>query len=262
MDLPIAHYKLNDNAATSTVVDAQVGHDGAARTDAGEINTDTINATGKINGALRFNGSSQYVRIPDHADFDITTTLTACCWAKNDNAAIPATERFLGKSDSNGNNLEWRLQITADELFQGIVSLDGTTGNASIVILDNNIFTITGTGTDGWHFYALTFDSSGGAASSILYLDGVSPAQTETSAARASIHNGPAPISIGAIFSNSSTPTTIGHWDGLLDNVMIFDRALTPPEITELWNNGNGTEEFGGGRPRGRYDGTYRSRYN
>ncbi|HEB26660.1 MAG TPA: LamG domain-containing protein [Porticoccus sp.] len=257
MDLPIVHYKMNDNAATSTVVDAQVGHDGAARTDAGEINTDTINATGKINGALRFNGSSQYVKVSDHADFNITTTLSVCIWAQNDNAAIATAEDFCSKYNQFGDDREWFLFIDTNEKVNGIISVDGTFTNVSHVVSDAAV-----TDTTVWHFYAFTFDASGGAVSPILYLDGSVVASTEIGTARASINNGTSPIVIASHYTNAGTPTTSGHWDGLIDNVMIFDRALTPSEITELWNNGNGTEEFGGGRPRGRYDGTYRSRYN
>ena len=254
MDLPIVHYKLNDNAATSTVVDAQVGHDGAARTDAGEINTDTINATGKINGALHFNGSTQYVTIPDHADVSITTIISVCCWANNDNADLTAFEALVAKYSISTDQREWIFSISSAEKIQVNISEAGT--------ITSSVLTDVAHTTTGWHFYVFTFDASGGAASPVIYLDGLLRASTETGAAATGISDGVVPVTIGASYTNFALPVTTNHWDGLIDNVMIFDKALTPSEITELWNNGNGTEEFGGGRPRGRYDGTYRSRYN
>jgi hypothetical protein len=55
--------------------------------------------------------------------------------------------------------------------------------------------------------------------------------------------------------NTASTSTYIGRfgsglrWIGSIDNVMIFDRALTTEEIKALYNNGNGTETIptGGG---------------
>ncbi|MHC4457842.1 MAG: hypothetical protein ACYS0I_12295, partial [Planctomycetota bacterium] len=34
------------------------------------------------------------------------------------------------------------------------------------------------------------------------------------------------------------------NFEGSIDNVMIFDRALTAEEIETLYNEGNGTETF------------------
>jgi hypothetical protein len=50
----IGHWKMNDDAATKVVVDSSAnGNDGTA-----QQNTEDINVTGKINGALSFNGTS------------------------------------------------------------------------------------------------------------------------------------------------------------------------------------------------------------
>ena len=54
---PVAHYKLNDNAA-STVVVNEKGTNGAL---GGGDTTATKSIVGKINGALQFNGIDDYV---------------------------------------------------------------------------------------------------------------------------------------------------------------------------------------------------------
>lgn len=259
---PVVQYKMNDNAASSVVVDAMGTIDGASRTDGGEINTDTIDTAGKINGALQFNGSTQYVSIPDNAVFDITDTLTVCVWAKNDATNI-GQQAMVGKDDAGTGKREWSILLDADQKLFVVISDDGTA--QSVPIADNDVVTETGTEIDEWHLYGFTIDTSGGAATPLLYLDGISIARTEAGAATTTINNDDVPVTIGGVLSNG---LIIDLWDGAIDNVLIFDRVLTSDEITTLWNNGNGTEGFGevSGR-RGRYSGKpeyrswHRSRY-
>lgn len=60
---PILHYKMNDNAASSVVVDAMGDTNGVYNDRvAGAINTDTGDVAGKINGALNF--ADDYISIP------------------------------------------------------------------------------------------------------------------------------------------------------------------------------------------------------
>ena len=54
----IAHYKLNDNLATDVVIDETGNNNGTA-----QQNTEDISTVGKINGALTFNGSSDFINI-------------------------------------------------------------------------------------------------------------------------------------------------------------------------------------------------------
>ena len=54
----IAHYKLNDNLATTNVIDSKVSYDGTL---VGGNNTEDLSAVGKINESLHFDGNADYI---------------------------------------------------------------------------------------------------------------------------------------------------------------------------------------------------------
>jgi len=66
----IAHWKMNDNTATATVVDAMGSHNGTYHGTGGTDDyTDAHSVAGKINTALDFDGTPDYIEIADHNDF-------------------------------------------------------------------------------------------------------------------------------------------------------------------------------------------------
>jgi len=85
---------------------------------------------------------------------------------------------------------------------------------------------------DTWYFVAVTFDPAVGSGTMVLYKNG---AQIDSAT---SVATQPA-----------STSTYIGRfWNGYnftgsIDNAMVFDRALTADEISELYNRSNGGDE-------------------
>jgi hypothetical protein len=82
-----------------------------------------------------------------------------------------------------------------------------------------------------WYQVAVTFDPDVNSGQMVLYKNGV-----------------PIDNATGVPTQQSSTTTFIGRYDGgyyfwgAIDNVAIFDRALTGEDITALYNGGNGTE--------------------
>jgi len=61
----IAQWKLNDNALSTTVVDSVGPHNGTFKDATGDPNTSAHDSTGKINGALTFDGIDDYVEVGD-----------------------------------------------------------------------------------------------------------------------------------------------------------------------------------------------------
>jgi len=86
-----------------------------------------------------------------------------------------------------------------------------------------------------WYLVAVTYDPSVEAGKMVLYKNGVQVNQAG-----------------GVPTQSPSTTTYIGrflstnvyNFNGSIDNVMIFNRALTGEEISLLYNNGNGVETF------------------
>ena len=85
--------------------------------------------------------------------------------------------------------------------------------------------------TDGiWHHVAATFDSTAGSIN--LYLDGTGQAFSSTPGV--AVTPGPAPLRIGACGNNGTTGQMM---DGDFAMPIIYNRALTPAEITARFND-------------------------
>jgi hypothetical protein len=189
-----------------------------AGTNPGTLNGGVTYVPGEVGNAFSFNGASDrssYVNIPNAASLNGTTG-TWDFWLKTTQTS--GFVGLVGKHDAAGS-------------VNGItMQLDG--GHARVEVKGNGPTTLlTGTTplSDGqWHHMALTFQSGGAVT---LYIDGrveVSDTTTQT------------------VFSFNATPLRFGTmldtfwtpYNGLLDEVQIFNRVLSSSEIQSIYNAG------------------------
>ncbi len=235
----VAQWFLNDDAASTAVDDnvASVPHDGIASS-----NTDTFNATGKINGALDF-GGVEYVTVADHAalsfDDSGSNPFSISAWAYIETGT---TQMILSKWDqtTGSEDMEWVFYLTdGDKLtlqFQDI------SAGATITCRADNAI------SSGWHHVVCTYDSAGGATAANgmkLYIDSTEVTVTRTNNANyVAMEAGATAVLIGA----STVPGgTIGNiFKDKLDNVILFDKELSQADVNVLYNSGNGIEALTG----------------
>ena len=108
----VAHYKLNDNAATTNIIDSVSDHDGTATQ-----NSSAMTVAGKIGTAIDFNGTTDEVEIP--SDYMWSPGVGGCpiaAWVKTSGAGTGAelSERMISCRIAGG---EWYLGITRDSGF-------------------------------------------------------------------------------------------------------------------------------------------------
>ncbi|MBN1505444.1 MAG: LamG domain-containing protein [Sedimentisphaerales bacterium] len=209
IDSPIAHWKL-DEASGVTAEDCAGGHDGRLYGGPTWLPTGGILA-----GALRFNDMS-YVEIPPSTDFNITYAITVAAWIK-----VTAFDRnwqaIVTKGDSS-----WRIQRDAAtsciEFACTGVNVPGTQyGN---VLGHKSV-------NDGqWHHVAGTYDG----ARVALYVDG---ALDVSSSASGQIATNMYPVLIGENAEQRGR-----WWNGLIDDVRIYDEALTSGDVFALTKAG------------------------
>jgi hypothetical protein len=84
-----------------------------------------------------------------------------------------------------------------------------------------------------WYYVAVTFDPGVEAGKMVLYKDGVQVNQAS---------GVPTPPPSTTTYIGRFWSTNAYNFNGSIDNVMIFNRALTGEEISLLYNNGNGVE--------------------
>ena len=223
----VGHWKMNDNADNTDVLDSSGNNHNGTFNDPTNPNTSAHHIVGKIDGALIFDGTNDYVAVPDDASLDITGPLTLASWTKY-------------TSTSAGYIINKGKTGTAYGYWAG--------NNAGKIRFGNNagFKTTTSTFNDGnWHFVVCVYEGGGAFGALKIYVDNVEQATTTTGT-----FNGFAatnePLLLGARMNDG---VVSGFLNGSIDNAMLFDKALTADERGILYNQGNGTETIpaGGG---------------
>ncbi|MBB6646633.1 LamG domain-containing protein [Halobellus ruber] len=190
-------------------------------TNDGALNGGVSAVSGEVDGAAAFDGSDDYVNVPDDPSLDLTGALTLAAWVKpssdQDNYA-----RILSREQSGAGNRQYNLGVDADATDpRTVVDTAGANGvevSATVTFTD-----------DSWHHAALTFDTSDAVR---LYIDGTEEDSTPVNA---------------PLVSRSSTvkfgaPAHLPGKDfftGRIDDVRIYDRALSATEVSDLYGDTN-----------------------
>lgn len=167
---------------------------------------------GKIGNTALFNGEG-YVEVTGGGEVAaLTEDFTVMAWVNPE--SITGTHTILASGQANSAN-GWGFGVAAGTLF---FEQYGGTRTTSDVVLDANV----------WQQVALKVDSSNVAT---FYLDGIAQYTT------------PLP---GAVSANSDDPLYLGagvapsgafgdYWDGELDEMAVYRRALTDPELFSIY---------------------------
>lgn len=207
---PIAHWKMNDNAADTVVLDSAGTNNGVAQQD-----TENITTTGKINSALTFNGSTDKVEIPGSLGLTGATNWSFSAWVKL--ASIPSLGGLFEFSHSGQ-----QLAFLIGSAWGGPAKFYAAIGGDP-----NDFKELIDPGTD-WHMYSVTCDG----ITLRLYFDGASLISKEI------------PLVIGddTAFTVGYSPLFSLGIPGDLDDVRVYNTALTSNDIAAIYNGGVGTE--------------------
>jgi hypothetical protein len=198
------------------------------------VHGDVVGATlqpGKLGDALSFDGDDDYVTFGDVDAMDRPSAFSVAMWFNRqaDGAAAPHDiNNVLIAQSSNSNNDNFVLGTEGDNVE---IYLDSDGANTTVSA------TIGGTGieNDTWHHIVLTYDAAEPDELK-LYFNGDFIA--DWSQFSGYLTNSPAaPLALG--ISHADTLRE-GDFSGLIDEVGLWGRALTPTEIQFLYNDGAG----------------------
>ncbi|MBI5217863.1 MAG: hypothetical protein HY958_02920 [Bacteroidia bacterium] len=199
----VAKYYFNGNANDES------GNGNNGTVNGAALTTDRFGNTGK---AYNFDGVNNYIEIADNQVFHSLNQITLSVWFKA-NDSTNAWVKLIGKhynASSGSFYLIWEhnyVRFSAITSFQygGIVS-----GN----LVDGN-----------WHHAIGVYDGS----LMSLYIDGL---LVNSSANFGTINETNDALTIGRSESWNE------YYNGLIDDIRIYNRALTPAEITALYYEG------------------------
>lgn len=215
----ILHYKMNDDAATTNVVDSSSGGNDGTLT--GNGNTADATVAGKINSALAFDGVNDYILRSDFTDLGTNVDKTVCFWMYK--VATPNNfDRYFTKHRSS-TALAYMF-VSSNSSVDGFVFNDGTEIR----------FPFTAQSTGAWHHYVVLYDESAGAISKV-WIDGVDTSSSGSFATGWGFEANDN-LNIGGRAGTGQFPPC------QYDDFRIYNAALTADQVALIWNSGNGTE--------------------
>ncbi len=194
--------------------------------------TGTTFIQGKIGQGRSFNGSSDYVNIPDDANnsFGNGTTDTAfsvSAWIyRNGNNNDPIISKDTGASVR-----EWQLVPWSDNyLYWSMYDNDGA-NRISKRVPNANVLLSSGS----WHYVVANYDGSGSSNGLSVYIDGQrvdSSTDVDNAGTYVAMHDTTSPLRIG----NGNTGTY--YFNGRLDEVRLDKVVRTADEIRQAYEIG------------------------
>jgi hypothetical protein len=174
-------------------------------------------AAGRIGMAYDFDGADDYVRVPGGGDLATGSAVTISGWVflreVTNQAPLSKPFHVNGSADTNS----WQYEV--DSPAQGCL-----TGPTKVCTADVVVF-------DQWQHFAAIWSGAG----KRLYLDG-----TMVMNQPAILQYDGSDVVIGADYhldpDTGAMTSTFVHVDGLIDEVRIYNRALSDDEITALAN--------------------------
>lgn len=198
---------------------------GDAKDSSGYDNDGTLSGDATVsNDILTLDGTGDYVNCGD-VDVDVNGTFTLSVWMA---PAWPGElQAVLTKGDANfpGDD-SYGLYYMDDDTFLFYVSEDGGWGNVAYVYTVNTYSEIY-----DWYHVVATFDGTDLA----IYVNGTKDTGSQTGSVSGAVNNAIDTL-IGARVEGAGT---IDHFYGKIDEVMIYNVALTDWEVRKLYNKAN-----------------------
>lgn len=199
--------------------------------------------TGKINNGVVLNGSTQYVTHGTGVPIASVSKFSYSVWFR---ATSLSSYKVLCNEGAGTNTARSTLGLGGGGMGDS-TALGATVANGS------NTYGYTATGkisTATWYHVVMIYDGTqtGNANRLILYLNGSQETLTFVGTIPSTTYDTTADnFHVGTVSGSSF------FWDGRIDELGVWSRALTGSEVTELYNSGSGLaySSFGGGGGNG-----------
>jgi hypothetical protein len=223
----VANWTMNNSDVSgTTIIDVVNGFNGTA-TNGGP----TTGVTGFLGQAAEFagganNGSNQFIDLGPHAATAATLSQgTVAAWIRPDTAGLTSDVlTIFSVSDSTAGSVESRFWVSNGGAFGTGTLAYGVRGGSA----NGSVFSGSATLLDGnWHHVAVTVDA---VQLATIYIDGVAEGSSTIG-----FLNIPG-ANAAAIGRNLDSTAGGGQWfyDGLIDDVQLYDTALSAGEISAL----------------------------
>ncbi|MHC4243733.1 MAG: LamG domain-containing protein, partial [Planctomycetota bacterium] len=171
---------------------------------------------GKLGKGLEFDGNNaNRVEVTHAAKLEGMSALSIAAWVLPRNLASYEGMSIISKRNAYNDGDVYNLFIWTDQLVNGRVNGNNTNIGLSTEGLEDNT----------WYHITLVFDGQGNAGEKIkLYINGVLESSDDHPAN--AVNEGGAPVWIGELDAARGFA-----WDGIMDEVRLYNHALSEVEI-------------------------------
>jgi hypothetical protein len=188
-------------------------------------------APGKVGQAFSFDGVDDFVEIPHNRGRNNPPRITLTAWIKPD--SVKAGSRIISKDSSATTCAPPTVNYSLE-----VRGLQGNKADFFFTTGDKVLHELVGTSvipTGVFTHVAASYDGS----TAKIYVNGVLENSLVVSGTSLAKSNAPTIIGSGGAGCRASNGGQI-EFDGLIDEVQIYNRALTDAEISAIVNSGNG----------------------
>ena len=215
---PMDQAITTDSTGIGTFADAS-RHNNNGTCDPGSCPTFEPHPTGRSGGAYTFDGINDLFHVPSTPALEGNEGFTITAWIKRAESSLSAC--VINKSYQTGGDNSWQACIRGDDGEVEVHSADGGMGGDD---LDGGTVD-----TSAWHHLALWWNGS----SKATYVDGAFVVGTRPPKT-VSIPFDNADIDIGSDYDVNTATKFQSPLKGLIADVRIYNRALSPAEIMAL----------------------------
>jgi len=218
-DGEISRWEFEDNGDTTTAIDSVGSNDGS-------INGATYTSDAKKGSyALSFDGGSDYVDLGGPGPLEGIGAFSIVGWVTTRNSSVSGDKRIYANDSNNvvqfvrttdGSSREpdrIALRISTDGSWSGFIT---STSEVS---------------ANTWFHVAGTWDGADGATE--VYFNGTKEKSVTTQTGSLNEPNDTAFIGI----NNAGGDPDGNEWNGRMDNLRLYDKALTDQEVSNLYNS-------------------------
>lgn len=208
--------------AESTAADSIGGHTGTAY-------GGTTYSNGIVGQSFHFDaGNKSHVRVPDAADLHFTSAMTVEAWVLPEGGAT-----LVSKWDAVGARSQCSFRLSLGNLGRAYfqISPDGT-GGATSAVYPPYCMSATTIPGGTWTHLAGTFDGS----TLRIYVNGILDGQTSFTG---TIYSGNNDLAICGMVGGTYLGNVFDEYNGFIDEVAVYNRALSPAEIQAIYHAGS-----------------------
>jgi hypothetical protein len=221
----VAYWKLDDGSGTTAFDSSGNGNDGA-------LEGNPLWVEGQLGGALEGSGNGDYIRVPHSDSLDISDAVTVALWVYG---GIPPDQVICKGSGGGAWVASYSFRIDDNASYVRQINFRGRVGTNADAINSSSPIP-----EDEWTHIAITFDVSAQGNNQKIYINGQLDAESRS---ENPLSTNTDDLLIGA----DAYDTTRWHWQGMLDDIRIYDEALPEGQIQAIMLGGGASYPLASG---------------